>query len=139
MHQILHCYIVYYLTTRWGPKPRLHKKHHEILFKTTNKTTQSVLTWLVGSPNRLHMWGTILLRVKPWAPYLKKSAMEKKLFSLFALLMHTVNKHADWMTSDTHIFSVEIRQKQTASLDLLFLCLNPPNIRSHTYWKRQMV
>lgn len=29
-------------------------------------------TWLVGSPNRLHMWGTILFRVKPWAPYLKQ-------------------------------------------------------------------
>ncbi len=33
--------------------------------------TTNAHTWLVGSPSRLHICGTILLRVKPWAPYLK--------------------------------------------------------------------
>lgn len=97
--------------------------------------TKVVHTWLVGSPNRPHMWGTILLRVKPLAPYLKKTTIEKKNINLTVCTFNNVNvnKHADRTWSDTHIFNVEIRQKQTASLVLLFLCLNPANMRSHTY------
>lgn len=31
-----------------------------------------------------------------------------------------------------------MRQRQRPSLVLLFLCLKPPIIRSHTYWNEQM-
>lgn len=34
-----------------------------------------------------------------------------------------------------YTFKVEMRQRQRPSLVLLFLCLKPPIIRSHTYWK----
>jgi len=38
---------------------------------------------------------------------------------------------------DAYTLRVEIRQKQTASLVLLFLCLKPPSIRSQTYCKKK--
>lgn len=37
------------------------------------------------------------------------------------------------MGSLTHVFSVAMRQRHTPSLVLLFLCLKPPSILSHTY------
>lgn len=43
------------------------------------------------------------------------------------------NKHAN--LTDTYTLRVEIRQKQTASLVLLFLWRKPPSIRSQTYCK----
>lgn len=38
----------------------------------------------------------------------------------------------------TYTFSVAMRQRQTPSLVLLFLCLNPPSILSHTYCKNNV-
>lgn len=38
----------------------------------------------------------------------------------------------------SYTFKVEMRQRQRPSLVLLFLCLKPPIIRSHTYWKEPM-
>lgn len=37
-------------------------------------------TWLVGSPRRLQMWGTILLSVRLWDPNLKETKHNKKLW-----------------------------------------------------------
>lgn len=37
----------------------------------------------------------------------------------------------------TYALSVAIRQRQIPSLVRKFLCLNPPSILSHTYYRRQ--
>lgn len=42
------------------------------------------------------------------------------------------------MDDVSYTFKVEMRQRQRPSLVLLFLCLKPPIIRSHTYWKEMM-
>lgn len=85
-------------------------------------------TWLVGSPRRWQMWGTILLSVRLWDPNLQKQQQHQQQQKPW-----TDEQSADGCVSYT--FRVEMRQRQRPSLVLLFLCLKPPIIRSHTYWE----
>lgn len=91
-------------------------------------------TWLVGSPRRWQMWGTILLSVRLWDPNLLTANL-KKTYSIWTYSTYTQSANG-WCGAYT--FKVEMRQRQRPSLVLLFLCLKPPIIRSHTYWNEQM-
>ena len=91
-------------------------------------------TWLVGSPRRLQMWGTILLSVRLWDPNLKHKTQQEPLKKHELTTDSRVQTHELF----THTLSVEMRQRQSPSLVRLFLCLKPPIIRSHTNWKHRV-
>lgn len=98
------------------------------------KTLITCRTWLVGSPRRWQMWGTILLSVRLWDPNLLKQ-QTNQTYSIWTCSTYTQSANG-WC--GTYTFKVEMRQRQRPSLVLLFLCLKPPIIRSHTYWNEQM-
>lgn len=95
--------------------------------------SQQKLTWLFGSPSKLHICGTILLSVKLWAPDL---GIKNKKHRYESELAHVHNTQGLQKVL-TYALSVAIRQRQIPSLVRKFLCLNPPSILSHTYWGRQ--
>lgn len=61
-----------------------------------------------------------MLRVNPWAPYLQNKTLNKKIKNK-KLKNRILNENKHVNVTDTYTLRVEIRQKQTASLVLLFL------------------
>lgn len=84
------------------PKCFVVSDNTNISFNTDEKRDVTTgHTWLVGSPRRLHMWGTILLRVRPWAPYLEERNKNKlvqwtnQLEEIYKETLQTVYKEKD--------------------------------------------
>lgn len=113
-------------------------EYRALLTNKANSTTfrhdsQQKLTWLFGSPSKLHICGTILLSVKLWAPDL---GIKNKRALVWITEQASVH-NAGLQEVLTYALSVAIRQRQIPSLVRKFLCLNPPSILSHTYCGRQ--
>lgn len=91
------------------------------------------------------MWGRILLRVRPWAPYLENEHTQNPIRHVkYHLSGKRTEKSSELSNQDlkiasirlrglTHVLRVAMRQRHSPSLVLLFLCLKLPNILSHTY------
>lgn len=61
---------------------------------------------------------------------IKQNKQQQQQFSLLSLLFSFL---IYYYVISTYTFKVEMRQRHSPSLVLLFLCLKPPIIRSHMY------
>lgn len=110
-------YYLYFLFLAREPEnragSRTYKRHH---------------TWLVGSPSRLHMCGTILLRVRPWAPYLEEK--EKDLEMVLQLTGCPASTDRRWLDLNFHY---EIAMKSSQQVWAWGLLAGAPVLGQHCY------